>query len=111
MTELRNALASISSLAYDEMSILLSFSKKGIVVSDTKESNTLRVVVEESEGLKEAIQVRFTRSILNEALSPISTNRVRFKFKDANSPFIFEPVFDDDSSAENVFLLAVPAQD
>lgn len=111
VTELRNALASISSLAYDEMSILLSFSKKGIVVSDTKESNTLRVVVEESEGLKEAIQVRFTRSILNEALSPISTNRVRFKFKDANSPFIFEPVFDDDSSAENVFLLAVPAQD
>ena len=111
VAELRNAIAAISSLAYDEMSILLSFSKKGIVVADTKETNTLRVVVEESDGLNESLQVRFTRSILNEALSPVSTNRVRFKFKDANSPFIFDPVFDDDTSAENVFLLAVPAQD
>lgn len=111
VTELRNAISSISSLAYDEMSIILNFTKKGIVISDTKETNTVRVNVEEIEGLEETLQVQFTRSILNEALGPVATNRVRFKWKDAKSAFIFEPVFDDDTAAENVFLLAIPEQD
>lgn len=110
-TELRNALSAISSLAYDEMSIVLTFTKKGIIISDTKDTNTLRVNVEELSGLDDKLVVTFTRAILNEALGPVSTNRVRFKWKDANSAFIFEPVFDDDTTAENVFLLAVPAQD
>ncbi len=111
VTELRNAISSISSLAYDETSIILTFSKKGIVISDTKETNSLRVNVEEIDGLDETLQVRFTRAILNEALGPIATNRARFKWRDAKSAFIFEPVFDDDTAAENVFLLAIPEQD
>lgn len=110
LQELRNAISSISALAYDEMSILLTLHDKVIVVADTNSTNTLRVNAQQVTATDEPwpLQVKFTRSILNEALGPISTNRVRFKWKDAKSPFIFEPVFDDDTTAENVFLLAIP---
>jgi len=112
IVEFRNAVSSVQNLAYDETSILLNISGKGITISDTKGTNSLRVNVEEIAGLDDgSLQVRFTRSILNEALSPVSTNRVRFMWKDGTSPFIFAPVFDDDSVAENVFLLAIPEQD
>lgn len=110
-SELRNAISSVSSLAYDEASIILTFSKKGVIISDTKDTNSLRVNIQESEGLEKSLVVRFTRVILNEALSPISSNRIRLKWSDAKSAFIFEPVFDDDTAAENVFLLAIPEQD
>lgn len=112
IVEFRNAVASVSNLAYDETSIILNISTKGITVADTKGANSLRVNTEDVKGLDdESLTVRFTRQILNEALSPVSTNRVRFLWKDGTSPFIFEPVFDDDSTAENVFLLAIPEQD
>jgi len=111
VAELRNAISSISSLAYDETSILLTFSKKGIVVADIKETNSLRVNVEEIKGLEEPLRVRFARAILNEALGPIATNRAKFKWRDGNSAFIFVPVFDDDTAADNVFLLAIPEQE
>lgn len=109
--EFRNALSSVSNLAYDETSIIITIGTKGITVSDTKGTNSLRVNTEEVEGLDKPLTVRFTRSILNEALSPISTNRVKFLWKDARDPFIFVPVYDDDSTADNVFLLGIPEQD
>lgn len=111
IVEFRNAVGAVSNLAYDETSIIITIGKKGITVSDTKGSNSLRVSAEEIEGLDDVLTVRFTRSILNEALSPISTNRVKFKWKDASDPFIFEPVYDDGTSADNVFLLGIPEQD
>lgn len=108
LTELRNAISSISSLVYDETNIQLTISEKGLIVSDIHETNTLRVTIAESTEIDEPIVVRFSRSILNEALGPIAANRFNLKWKDAASAFVLEPVFDDDSVADNVFLLAIP---
>ena len=111
--DLRQAIAAVSSLAYSETSIVLTFlpESQELVVSDVHESNTRVVSLESSEGLEKKTRVQFTRSILNEALIPLSTSRLRMKWKDENSQFLFSPVFDDDSEAENVFLLAIPEQD
>lgn len=108
ITELRNAIASISSLVYDETNIQLTITSKGLIISDIHETNTLRVTLADTTEIEEPIVVRFSRSILNEALGPISTNRFNLKWKDEKSAFILEPVFDDDTVADNVFLLAIP---
>lgn len=108
LPELRNAIASISSLVYDESNIQLTISEKGLVVSNIHETNTLRVNLQEVTELDAPVVVRFSRAILNEALGPISSNRFNLKWQDANSAFVLEPVYDDDSVAENVFLLAIP---
>lgn len=111
VAELRNALSAISNLAYAESDIVLHFHKNGLVVSDVNELNTRRVVLHDAEEIGEGLRVEFTRSILNEALIPLSSNRVSIKWKNSQSPFIFTPVLDDDSEADNVFLLAIPKQD
>jgi DNA polymerase III sliding clamp (beta) subunit (PCNA family) len=108
LVELKNAIASISSLVYDETNIQLTISEKGLIISDIHETNALRVTLSEATAIDEPIIVRFSRSILNEALGPIATNRFNLKWKDEKSAFILEPVFDDDKVADNVFLLAIP---
>lgn len=108
LVELKNAISSISSLVYDETNIQLTISEKGLIVSDIHETNTLRVTIAESTEIDEPIVIRFSRSILNEALGPIATNRFNLKWKDAASAFVIEPIFDDNSVADNVFLLAIP---
>lgn len=108
LVELKNAISSISSLVYDETNIQLTISEKGLIVSDIHETNTLRVTIAESTTIDAPIVVRFSRSILNEALGPISTNRFNLKWKDEKSAFVLEPVFDDDTTADNTFLLAIP---
>lgn len=108
LTELKNAISSISNLAYDESNIMLTISETGLVVSDTHETNTLRVNVSESTEITEPVVVRFSRLVLNKALGPIATNRFNLKWKDETPAFVLEPIFDDDTVAENVFLLAIP---
>lgn len=108
LVELKNAISSISSLVYDETNIQVTISEKGLIVSDIHETNTLRVTISEATEIEDPIVVRFSRSILNEALGPIATNRFNLKWKDEKSAFILEPVFDDDTVADNVFLLAIP---
>lgn len=109
LQELKNAIASIKNLVFDENNIQLTVTSKGLIVSDIHETNTLRVTIAESKGIDETVVLRFSRSILDEALGPIATNRFNLKWKGVKSPYVrFEPVFDDDSVADNVFLLAVP---
>ena len=108
VAELRNAISSISNLAIDEAEIILNIGAEGIDVIDLRETNSLQVNVQESHGLKEPKRVPFLRTILNQALDILATSRVLVKFKDSSSAFVFVPVYDDDSTAENVFLMTVP---
>lgn len=107
--DVKNAIGVISNLAYDESVIYFSINKNGLTITDSKKSNTLKVNIEEHDGLEDDdFTVQFTRSVINEIFSPIATNRFNLKWSDNAKPFILQPVFDDDTVADNVFALAIP---
>lgn len=105
---LKSAIKTISSLAPSEESVYLTINKKGIVVTDSSKSNSLKV---ESSGLvydsDEDYRARFLRLIINESFSPISTSVVKLKWGSASKAFVFEPITEDGKSVENVFVMAV----
>lgn len=110
-SDLKKAIGIVSSLAWEEDSVWLDISKDGgLVVSDSHKTNTLAV---DSENLvvDADLRVKFIRPVINEAFSPVSTGKMNLKWADAANAFILEPVLDDGSAVENVFILASPSAD
>lgn len=109
LNALKTALGTIKSLSADESSIHLKVSKDNLEVSDMRKKNSVNVGVSEFTvaGDKKTHELSFHRKILDEILTPISTARFNLKWGSDESRWVtLEPVFDDDSVADNVFLLA-----
>lgn len=107
--DLKKAIGIVSSLAWEEDSVWLDISEDGeLVVSDSNQTNTLAV---DSENVvtDSALRVKFIRPVINEAFSPVSTGKMNLKWADAGNAFILEPVLDDGTAVENVFVLASPS--
>ena len=51
----------------------------------------------------------FDRSVINKSFAPVSTGKLNLRWVDAKSAFILEPVLDDGSAADNVFILVTPS--
>jgi DNA polymerase III sliding clamp (beta) subunit (PCNA family) len=110
-TDLKKAIGIVSSLAWEEDSVWLDITENGgLVVSDLHKTNTIAV---DSDGLTvdKDIRVKFIRPVINEAFSPVSTGKMNLKWADSANAFILEPVLDDGSVVENVFVLASPSAD
>lgn len=86
--------------------IYFEINEEGLLVCDASRSNTLRVEATEVE-LEEDFTVKFVYSIISEAFSPISTNRMNMKWATAKSPFLLEAVLDDGTVNDNVFVFAM----
>jgi hypothetical protein len=109
--DLKKAIGIVSSHAWEEDSVWLDISKDGgLVVSDSNQTNTL-AVDSENAVTESALRVKFIRPVINEAFSPVSTGKMNLKWADASNAFILEPVLDDGSAVENVFILASPSTD
>lgn len=106
--ELKRALGIVSSLSWEENTIILKINEDEVVVSDNSESNTLQVPVESIET-DEDYDVKFVRSVISEAFYPISTEKVKVGWKDEKSAFVFTPLLDDGTENEDVFVFCVPA--
>jgi DNA polymerase III sliding clamp (beta) subunit (PCNA family) len=107
--DLKKAIGIVSSLAWEEDSVWLDISEDGtLVVSDSNQTNTL-AVDSENAVTDSALRVKFIRPVINEAFSPVSTGKMNLKWADASNAFILEPVLDDGSAVENVFVLASPS--
>lgn len=107
--DLKKAIGIVSSLAWEEDSVWLDISEDGeLVVSDSNQTNTL-AVDSENAVTDTALRVKFIRPVINEAFSPVSTGKMNLKWADASNAFILEPVLDDGSAVENVFVLASPS--
>jgi DNA polymerase III sliding clamp (beta) subunit (PCNA family) len=106
--ELQKAINIISTLAITENEIYLEISDNSFVVHDSSKSNKLKVQSEDNK-VAEKVTIKFIRSVLTEAISPVSTEKVALKFGDQNSAFIFIPVLDTGTEVDNVFVLAIPS--
>lgn len=110
VADLKKAINVVSSLAWTEGNIHLEFSEEsGLVVSDTNGTNRLSVETEELVTTENE-KVNFVRTVINEAFSPISTEKMNLRWTDANKPFLLEAVLDDGTVADNVFVIAIPSQ-
>lgn len=104
-SELKQAIQTIAMLA-EVTDIYFEINEEGLLVCDASRSNTLRVEATEVE-LEEDFTVKFVYSIISEAFSPISTNRMNMKWATAKSPFLLEAVLDDGTVNDNVFVFAM----
>lgn len=105
--ELMKAIGTISSLVPGENEIYLQLEDGKLVVVDVNSTNRLEVGVIASEVEGEHT-VKFIRSVINKAFSPVATTNMNLKWESATSAFVFEPVLDDGEPSENVFVLAIP---
>jgi len=107
-SDLKNAIRTISSLSPSEDDIYFTISSKGLVVTDSTKSNSLKVDHDEIDyDNDEDYRARFVRSVINEAFSPISTNKMKLKWGSDSMAFVLEPITEDGESVNNVFVMAV----
>lgn len=107
--EVRKALSVVSSLAWEESTIIFNIDKEGeLEVSDNTNSNVLGVLLDGFE-IDDDYKVKFNRSVINQAFFPLSTKNVKISWKDDKKAFVFTPLLDDGSEMENVFVLCVPS--
>lgn len=111
MAALKKALAAVSSLAWDEPNVYLNIDEDGeVTATDAHQQNVVRVPVEgfTSEN-NENLRIVFVREVINEALSPISTEETFCGVRSSNAPVSFRNVNDNGEAGEDAFSLAVPA--
>lgn len=110
-SELMSAISVVSSLAWDEEHIYLTISKDGLVVSDSNDTNSLKV---EHSNLnyseKNAYRAKFLRATINESFSPVTTSDIALKWGSDSAAFVFEPITEDGNKVENVFVMSVLAK-
>lgn len=106
--DFRKAIQTISNLAWDENGIWFDISEDGLVVGDSYRKNKMTVEVEDMET-DASYSVKFVRSVINEAFAPISTQRMNFRWLSEKSTFVLEPVLDDGTVADNVFVFVMPS--
>lgn len=108
-SELKKAVTNVSNLAWEETLIWLNISEDGnIVITDQHQTNNQKVSGE-SPVIEGDFRVSFNRAILNKAFSPVSTSRVQLNWLNESKQFCFNLVLDDDTIADNVFILVQPS--
>lgn len=105
--DLQKAITAISNLDYLGVLIKLKLTEDSIEISDSSGSNKMEIDVISGE-VEEDCEVVFVRAVINKIFAPVSTAKVAVKFSDNSSPFVFEPVLDNDIEADNIFVLALP---
>lgn len=108
-SELRNAIKVISALASDEYDIHLAVDGDGLKVSDSNGANSLEVAHSDLnyQVVDETYESKYNRVVINTAFSPIGTASVRLKWGANSTALILEPVAEDGTAVDNVFVMAV----
>lgn len=107
-SDLKNAIRTISSLTPAEDDIYFTITNKGLVVTDSTKSNSLKIDNTEIDyDSEEEYRARFVRTVINEAFSPISTSKMKLKWGENSMAFVLEPLTEDGESVDNVFVMAV----
>lgn len=111
-SELRNALSTISKLsfAYDAVSLAFNADEKSCKVNSvTGDSISIPVI---SMDLSDSLNVGFTRSVLAEALIPVSTDELRLEWPDTTDAAVYKVIpLDNGVDEEGVFIGVVPNAD
>jgi hypothetical protein len=108
VADLKKALGIVSSLAWDEPGIYFEIASDGLAITDSSKSNRFAVATSEVDVQSDQ-RVKFVRAVINEAFNPVSTATVRLRWNDEARPFILEPLLDDGTVQDNVFVLAIPS--
>lgn len=106
--EFRKAIQTVSNLAWDEPDIFFDITEDGFVIGDSHRTNKMSVQVD-NLTIDQSYSVKFVRSIINEAFAPVSTQRMNLKWLSEKSTFLLEPVLDDGTPVDNVFVFVIPS--
>lgn len=107
--DLKKAVANVSNLSWEENMIWMNISESGdLTVTDQHQTNVQKVEGTDAE-IEGDFRVSFNRAVLNKAFSPISTSRVQLRWLNESKQFCFSLVLDDDTIADNVFILVQPS--
>lgn len=110
-SEVENAIRTVSSLAWDDDDVFFTITSDSFVISDRADKNKLSLEISEIKLPEEiddenAIRFRFVRTVINAALSPITTGKIKFGWGESKSLFTLGAVTEDDQLLDNVFSIA-----
>lgn len=113
---LKQAISSISSLAWEENNIFLNLTEDGeVTITDSHEQNVISLPVDAIETVDEEsapegdIRLAFVREVLNKGLSPITADEVVFGFLSEKAPVALRNADEDQEPTEDTFVLTAPA--
>lgn len=110
-SDLKNAIATVSSLAWEDTNIYLTFKKNEIVVSDAMETNKIKVNAETSVNDEdEEMKFKFIRSVINEAFNPVMTKDMVLQWGTNSQAFVITPILDNGDKMDNVFVFFVSSK-
>lgn len=103
-SELKKAISTVSTLAWDETQIYFKILNDEVVVCDSHGTNKVSVPIEDVQ-IDNECTATFVRSVVNGAFHPISTEKMVFKWLDEKTSFIIESQLDDGTVLDSVFVL------
>lgn len=104
-SELKDALSTISKLAFEDNFVLIEFDQKNkeCKVSSVA-GDVITIPVVNSQG-DNSVTVTFTRSVLEEALNPVHTDNVKIEWPNAEDVVIYKLTpFENNAPQENIFI-------
>lgn len=113
--ELRNAIGSITALAWDEGDVFFNLTENGLSVTDEHESNKVNVPVMglelpvDDEGTVKELRMRFVRHVINQSFSPISSTNAFIGLKTAESPIYLRNTDLENDPTEDTFVITIPS--
>lgn len=110
--EIESGIRTISSLAWEDEDVFFTITNDEFTISDRAEKNKISVSISEINLPEEAtednpIVVKFMRSVMNSALSPVSTSKLKFGWNNDEKPlFTLSSVTEDDKVLDTMFSIA-----
>ena len=111
LSDLKKAIAIVSSLSWDDNTIVLELSSSSVTVLNEDGTNKLSVPLSSSslQGA-DTSRLRFSLVVINESFAPISTTSVSMRWGTEQQPIVLKPVLDDGTIDKSVFVVSIQSQ-
>lgn len=107
VNDLRKTIGNISSIAWAEAGVDMELSESEVAITDEAKSNRM-VLAASNASLDQDYEVKFLRTVIAKAFHPIATERMNLRWgvNEAGqvNVFILEPVLDDGTVDDSVFV-------
>lgn len=109
--ELRKAIATVSSLSWEERHVLFTITADGVTVSDSNKATTILVEAGEGSTFTGEVEALFFTKVINEGLAPLTAAELSLRWGgDTPQAFVLDSILDDGTVDPNLFVFVATAR-